>query len=173
MLHRNSIFAVIVLIATGCGSDSKNSVGKPSDAAAGWKVAEQAMNGGIDSFNDEEMASGSVSGTIDCPDGGSVEVAGATTEGGDGAIPENLTITYDACKSDGVTVSGEIEYKVEFSLSDFSMVVTTTGSLTFSGDVQGDCEVDLTMTSSMESNEPEMTGTICGYDAADFASEGQ
>ncbi len=106
-------------------------------------------------------APGSVELSVPCVEGGSLSLSGTfdTT-----ASPATFafSVTFDQCKHGGIAANGNLDYALSVTDSPFSMLYTWSGNVDFSGDVDGSCAVDVTMSGSAGGFSS--TGSICGHD---------
>lgn len=98
---------------------------------------------------------------------------GAATFSGE-AVTENefsFHVVFAGCSAQEVTIDGSLDFATVTSStsSSFSMTFDYTGSLTWSGDVEGECDIDMTgsLTASEAGSGGSFTGTICGEDAGE------
>jgi hypothetical protein len=163
----------------------------PSQSQAGFATASSALSSAQASAATQVTTSGSASSgsftvnvTSDCPGGGSVALAGTATEptGSSGASSYNLTFSYtatfNACVENGTTINGSLTYAFKVDGTDSSTAATVNGTysydgtLDFSGQVSGSCDMDLTGTidasasAGASSASVTYSGTICGNDAS-------
>jgi hypothetical protein len=105
--------------------------------------------------------------TLRCSGGGTVTLDGEFNLG-DTGMSFSFGNTFSTCIERGITIEGALETAGEVSLAEpHSGTVDYTGSLTFSGDVEGSCAVD--MHGTLAASGATFNGTLCGFDAADVA----
>lgn len=171
MQHRalRPVLALCVLsaIAVGCGSDAE-----PADidsARAGWRSAELVMTeAGIDAqwsgsaTVDEHGTSTMVTGSVSCPEGGSLTLD-ADVQTSDDLVATTLEIVFDGCGADGVVIDGHLEQAAE--VTDAEVSTSIIGNLSFSGDAQGTCEVDIgtTVVHGASSSSVSSHASVCGF----------
>ena len=128
---------------------------------------------------------------IPCPDGGKMRLDGSATldsqlgtvEGWDAyaslAIEFDLGVKFRRCKVDGVKLGGELDYALTFDVDSTagtaSLEWSYTGDVTFRGEVEGRCEID--MHASAQSGDAfsnldvrAYAGTMCGFDAEEVSA---
>ena len=159
---RNRLGILIpVLLSFGCASDEPVS----DDVSTGWRATQIAFEGDKADWGNEVDVDGSLDVGLDCPDGGSYRVVGSY----DTDEKFDLTVAFDSCGAEGVVIDGDLALHAEVAVTDDSTRVSVSyeGDLTWSGEAQGSCSIDMTATVAVESDEvdAEFHGDICGYDA--------
>lgn len=173
MQHPVRILALCVatLTATACGDEASPTTDKDS-ARTGWISTEKALGEvglGLTAMGsvNEDGVMGSVTGTAECPDGGSVSVEA------EGAVDDSMTsgslaIDFDGCQVDGVTIDGSLEYRGK--VTEAEVTASIHGDLTWSGAATGDCAIDIEASVSNDGSTASgsaVNGGMCGYDFAD------
>lgn len=176
---------VVAMVVVGCGGDVSE-----DDARAGWAKTNAVLASGSaaaqgsagDTAQDPGYRALPVGTSVDfeyaCQGGGTLHFVG-TYEVVTGGVGTGVDFTYDAafaaCNAAGVTVDGELSYASTVSTSDTGSSVTYSykGELSWSGDVDGSCGIDMegsvtTTTGGVGAGSVSISykGTICGYDAA-------
>jgi hypothetical protein len=128
---------------------------------------------------------------VPCPGGGKMKLDGSasldtdlgTVEGWDAyatvAVEFDLGVKFRRCKVDGVKLGGNLDYALTFDVDSAAGTAALdwsyTGDVTFRGDVEGHCEIDMHASansgdafSSLEVRA--FAGTMCGFDAEEIAS---
>lgn len=128
---------------------------------------------------------------VPCPNGGKMKLEGSATldsqlgtvEGWDSyasvALEFDLGVKFRRCKIDGIKLGGELDYALTFdvdsSAGTASLEWSYTGDVTFHGDVEGRCEID--MHASANSGDAfsnldvrAYTGSMCGFDAEEIST---
>lgn len=136
-------------------------------------------------------ASGSVDAKVPCPSSGNMKLDGSasldstlgTVEGWDAyaslAVAFDLGVKFRRCKIDGVKLGGNLDYSLDFDVDSAAGTAALewsyTGDVTFRGDVEGHCEID--MHASAQSGDAfsnldvrAYAGTMCGFDAEEIAT---
>lgn len=154
------------VLFAGCANDVDE-----DDARTGWRSTSSALLTTQSKLTTEVDASGVVDLTAACPDGGSVTYTGSFA----GFSDFGLGVELDGCKAFGVTTDGELTYRasvythVDDDGSETRVELSYTGHVSWSGKVEGDCEIDATMRvetstgNGMASATTEASGTVCGY----------
>ncbi|MEM6731260.1 MAG: hypothetical protein AAF658_06870 [Myxococcota bacterium] len=163
-LTRLSPVLMTAVAFVGCGSDDLTeeesqqafaaalSVGTLGSAQAGGAVTE--VDGGF---------------SFTCPAGGSATFTGTFD---DSASQEQFdwSITYNSCDTGGLVIDGQITYTAQLTEHANSSTATFSmrGSLEFSGDIDGDCELNVNWTAASSGDDVsfEYNGSICGFDAS-------
>jgi hypothetical protein len=170
MQHRalRPVLALCTLtaLAIGCQADEPADV---DSARAGWRSAEVAMaeaglgvqwsgSGSVSS----DGVSAMVTGRVSCPEGGSLRVD-ADAHSSENLVQANLEIEFDGCAAEGVVLDGYLEYAAE--VTDTKVSASITGDLSFSGDAQGSCEVDIGATVDQTGGATNVSshGNMCGF----------
>lgn len=128
---------------------------------------------------------------VDCPSGGKMKIDGRTSlmselgglEGWDPyaslALEFDLDVKFRRCKVDGVKLGGDLHYAldvdVDSTAGEASLEWSYTGDVTFRGDIEGRCEID--MVASARSGDAftdlevrAYAGTMCGLDAEEVSA---
>lgn len=151
------------------------------DVAHGWRSTQSAMaDAGISATPTAgtvsgtgsvgpDGVSGTATGTFDCPQGGSVTVhseGDVTSADVTGAV----SIEFDGCTADDVTIDGTLDY--EGTVQSDLISASIKGSVTWSGAVQGECDIDVSaqVTSSGVSGSAKLGGDVCGHAWANLGS---
>ncbi|MEM6531802.1 MAG: hypothetical protein AAF654_04230 [Myxococcota bacterium] len=152
------------LFLSGCGSDdlSEDEAQEAFAAAFGVSLV------GASQASISADASGNTTATFNCAGGGTATISGTTDD--DGEV-FNFSIAYSDCNSEGITINGTITYAGSSTTSGGTEDVsfTMTGTLDFTGSVEGQCEVDVSWQSSVNDSGAsfDFSGSICGFDASD------
>lgn len=119
--------------------------------------------------------------TYNCPGGGTARFAGsavaASAESG-GNVTFSLNTDFAACGTiNSVTIDGGIDYasSVTGSAEAVSVEFSMDGSLSFSGQVEGDCDIDVkfSLSASQGAAGGSYKGSFCGHDASStFKTQG-
>lgn len=108
----------------------------------------------------------------DCPDGGSVTLAGTLTQSvtpGEVAQSFDYTATFVGCTEDDLVIDGEIDYLFEQEVTvDVVQSWDYSGTLTYTGSYNGSCDVDVQGEHSVTDSSASITwtGSFCGEDAS-------
>jgi hypothetical protein len=166
---RSAIPFVFVLLATACSEGDEPTTDVDS-ARSGWRSTEIALaeagiqtgwsgSGTVGPDGVEAQAMG----TVECPGGGSmtVDAEGEVTEDRTEAM---LSIAFDGCVADGVTIDGSMSYAGRVTSEDVTAEIH--GDLEWSGDTEGTCAVDIE--ASVTRDGPSVTassvsGGLCGH----------
>lgn len=101
-----------------------------------------------------DSTSGNVSVSASCSGGGDVSADGQWVTGESFA----LDLAFDGCAVNGITIDGAISY--DAAGNETSATLSIDGRVTFSGDVSGTCNIDLTMT--LSATTIHLSGSMCG-----------
>ena len=126
-------------------------------------LAMAAMTAGVNHAEVAASASasgGSVTATATCTGGGSVSISGDWTD--DESF--SVDLVFAGCSEQGVTVSGDLHYQATSTTSGLMVSMSMSGELSFSGQIEGDCEVDIDM--AVSETAVTISGSMCGHDAA-------
>jgi hypothetical protein len=167
--------AFLTVLLAGC---SEGSDGNAEEAGKGWRAANTALAGGTAEF--QSTVEQGVDGDLEaaCPQGGSVHLTGSFEDDD----RYDLTVGFDHCTSEGVTIDGEMSMTaiIEVTGSSSEVRFDYVGMLDFSGEVELRCGIDVegrvaaSSDGNMATAEAEFSGTVCGVsaDAAIRASAG-
>jgi hypothetical protein len=167
------VLALCTLTALALGCHSNEPANEPADldsARAGWRSTELVMaEAGIDVQGssssvtiDQNGISAMVTGTLSCPEGGSLTFD-TDTQVSDDLVAANVELEFDGCGADGVVIDGHLETATE--VTDTNVSTSITGELLFSGDAQGTCEIDIgtTVTRDASSTSVSSHASVCGF----------
>lgn len=158
-------------LAFGCHSGEL--ADEPADlesARAGWHSVELviaeagiSLQGGSSSVTiDENGVSTMVTGSMSCPEGGSVtlDIDAQTSKE---LVVSTVAIELDGCGADGVVIDGHLEIASE--ITDTEVFTSFIGDLSFSGEAQGTCAVDIgtTVTHDASSTSVSSHASVCGF----------
>lgn len=158
----------ILALGIGCGDDSLSE----EDSQKGFMATNAVLSAG----GTQAQAAGglvNVDYTFNCFEGGTATFMG-TFDDTDNGGTFNYSVTMDSCVSQGVTLTGTVDYYLSVMGTDTSssILYTYKGNVGFAGDVNGECEMDIRMktdatdTGSGGGNVSfEYSGTLCGNDA--------
>ena len=162
--------ALFSLTATGCNEGDAAPTTDKVSARNGWHSTEQALGqAGIQTgwsgggMVGPDGVTGAVMGTVECPDGGSMEVdaAGEVT---DDLVSGGVVIDFYGCSADGVTIDGTLEYSGR--VTEDEVVASINGDLEWSGEADGQCSIDLEASVSaagVSVGGSAVGGEMCGY----------
>ena len=172
----------VVVGAAACGGDQLSK----KDSKTAWAATNHSLTRGSSQAQTASAPADSLTTNFDysCPGGGTATFAGtfdyATADPtgtgiglGSTAIDSDFAVTYDNCMSEDVTIDGTIDYVVSVDLTDTSSSTDFTwkGQLDYSGEVEGNCVIDMTGSSSTSLTggsvglDVSYEGSICGHDA--------
>jgi hypothetical protein len=106
-----------------------------------------------------------------CTGGGTAQVTGMIGAAGASAGNYDVDVSFAACVEDGVTLDGSIAYRIAVMVSQdianplASFDVSMDGTVTYSGDLSGECVFDLSISGSATGATVE--GSVCGVDATE------
>lgn len=172
LAHRR--FAILSLVTASLALGACGSEGDPPDedgARTGWRSTQTALAGaGVDvqaqwmasGTIDDNGVTGMVTGTLPCPDGGSLEVE-STGEVTEQHVFGDVRIEFDGCEADGVVIDGYLHQTGEVTETKVSSQVS--GELVWTGAAQGTCDIDLeaNVTTDGVSASGSFGGKMCGY----------
>jgi hypothetical protein len=163
-------------------------VGAPGAALA--SAAEQRPND-FRAFGLDAGASLRIDADIDCPEGGKMKLDGSASldaelgnlDGWDAyaslALEFDLGVDFRRCKVDGIKLGGDIDYALSIDVDTQSGAASLdwsyTGDITFRGELEGRCEIDMHSTASSGDAFSNLelrgyAGTMCGFDAEEVSA---
>jgi hypothetical protein len=166
---RSAIPFLLVLLATAC-SEGDEPTADLDSARNGWRSTELALaEAGIQTgwsgsgMVGPEGVDAELMGTVECPDGGSLTID-AEAEVTDESTEATLTIAFDGCIADGVTIDGEMTYAALVTPTEVTAEMH--GDLEWSGDAEGTCAIDIEASvtkdgASVAANS--VSGGLCGH----------
>jgi hypothetical protein len=128
---------------------------------------------------------------VPCPDGGKIKLDGSASlnseignlDGWDAyaslAVEFDLGVTFRRCKVDGVKLGGDLDYALTFDVDTAagaaSLEWSYTGEVTFRGDIEGKCTIDMHASASSGDAFSSLAargyaGTMCGFDAEEVSA---
>ena len=174
-----TVFAC-TLILVGCGDSSESTTSSvaQSDIERGWE-ATQAILDDATTVRGQALTAVDIPMDFDysCPAGGSAHFVGQAAANviyGEADADFSYDVTFDGCSVHGVVIDGSIAYArtAEMRAGEVSTTLTWSGSLTWSGEVDADCAIDvsgsttMTMTVGSFSYDSSLEGSVCGEDAS-------
>jgi hypothetical protein len=169
-----------VLLVVGCGDDQLDE----DEAREAWQTTQQSVSSGESEVKvraeSSESGGSDAEMTVDvqCSSGGSATFQGqywtdVESESGDATgVEAELAIDYSSCERNGIVIDGTLDYMIDMTSTDQStnLVYNWDGDLEYSGDVEGNCMIDLrgeidAGTREGASYSYEYSGSICGHDA--------
>jgi hypothetical protein len=204
MTHRMPKLALLVtlpLLGLGCSAvEGEENAGRGMRSmmkllgagapAAALEAATAGRPNDFRAFGLDGSASINVDVDIPCPSGGKMKLDGSlsldsqlgTVEGWDAyadvAVEFDLGVKFRRCKVDGVKLGGELDYSLTFDVDttagtaslDWSYV----GDVTFRGDVEGRCTIDMHASASSGDAFSNLdvrayAGSMCGFDAEEVS----
>lgn len=128
---------------------------------------------------------------VPCPNGGKMKLDGSaslntdlgTVEGwstyASVALEFDLGVKFRRCKIDGIKLGGELDYSlsmdVDTTAGAASLEWSYTGEVTFRGDIEGTCEVDMHASANSGDAFSDLqvrayAGSMCGLDAEEVSA---
>jgi len=176
-----AIIGTVGICLSGCAGD----VGSADDARAGWVKTEGQLSSGASNAQSAgapasdvpvfraDPLSINVDFNYSCVGGGSINYKGSykvsSTPGATG-VDFDYAATFNGCDAAGVVIDGDVDYSAAVATNDAGSSVDYKyrGDLTWKGDVEGACVVEMEASVSTGAAGVSISykGSICGYDAA-------
>lgn len=172
MLHNHAIRFVFALaavaLAAGCAPSADN-------VDEIWNSTSLALTDAQTTIAADVALSGSgadLAVEASCEDGGTISFTGSM---GSASVLDTvsasfqLDATFHDCQSEGVTINGDLDWDLSTEVGDdVSVRWSWVGSLTYSGQYVGDCDIDMTAEAGVTGSTASLSyeGTICGFDAS-------
>jgi hypothetical protein len=169
-----ALLAVGLIGFAACGDDSLNE----EDSQQGFAAANAVLSqGGASAQSSAANGAVAIDFSFNCLEGGTANFVGSLDDTQTGTTTDatfTYVVTFNNCVSQGVTLGGDVTYKLDISASDTSSTLeySYVGDLSFSGDINGDCSLDMysrittsTGASGGGSANFEYRGNMCGNDA--------
>ena len=196
------LLATLPLLGLGCGAvDGEENAGRGMRAmmkllgvgapGAALMAADPQRPADFRAFGLDASGNLEIHADVPCPDGGKMKLDGSasldsdlgTVEGWDAyatlAIEFDLGVKFRRCKIDGVKLGGDLDYALTFDVDSATGTAALdwsyTGDVTFRGDVEGRCEIDMHASGSSGDAFSNLdvrafAGTMCGFDAEEIAT---
>lgn len=154
----------------GCGP--ANTLTK-AEAAKAFNSTSPALSTGssMNSAQNALNATVTQSATESCPKGGTRSV-NLKASGTDLNMSVAGDFVYNKCSHDGLNfINGGLAVRMDMAQSgtDLAMKMAMTGGLSFTGEVNGQCAVNLSVeVGSGTTTSAKVTGTFCGFDVNDL-----
>ena len=145
------LLAILALAFVACDGDDEFTEKEAGQALLAAMNATAEVDGFLGG-----MTGNKVDTTVPCSDGGSIRVQGSADESGSFA----LDLELDACVASDITIDGSLDYRV--AITPDNSEVTLQGEPSFSGAIEGDCSLDVTITGTLAGIR--VMGTACGHD---------
>lgn len=159
--------SALLVSTTACGDHVSK-----REAERGWRSTQTAMAsaglwGSVSGSGSvgPDGASGEITGTFDCADGGSIDLL-AQGEASSAGASATLEVEFNDCKVDRVVTNGMLDYASRVTAQD--VFVSYAGELEWSGRAKGKCVVDASLTVGASGIFGSFSGDVCGYDWADI-----
>ena len=194
-----SLSSLAVLSLAACGGSSSSGSGESNltkeeserafdeTASRTNESAQSAQNSAAFTHSLAQLAQDvDVDFEAQCNGGGSAVLTGSMSVPDDQTqstdTEMNLTVNYQSCAEDNVTIDGDLSYVYASSTDDSgttTMSMEMNGQLDFSGDVEGTCALDaainVTMSVDLEGGsfdiQIDATGNVCGHALEDLNTE--
>lgn len=162
-LHRTLVTLALLVPACSDGGEPD------ANTTRGWRATSLAIGDQQADWEHAVDAEGNLAVDWSCADGG-----GATIEGSYAGENEfDVSISFEGCKADGVVISGSLEMHAIAEVSEGYTHVEFDygGTLSWSGEAQGSCSIDMNaeVTTRVSDDEIDVdlafAGSVCGYDA--------
>lgn len=177
------------LVVCACSGNDHITAGEATD---GWRLVGPLLQEGLEKLQekvetkaDEDQQSliegEAVEHLEECDASGDVRFEFVLDTSADELV--DVTADFRDCTTEQTIISGELDID---SPNDFGIQETASGgeegsgpsveeldydgTLQFEGDIDGPCEVDMTV--DLTSGQPSYSGTFCGYDASDVTGSG-
>jgi hypothetical protein len=167
------LLAAALLSLSACGDDSLSE----EDAQKGFNAANLVlMQGGSAAQSSAANGVVAIDFTYNCLEGGTAKFVGNLDETDNATSTEvtfDYAVTFVDCKSQGITISGEVDYNLNVSASETASVMEYAylGNIVFTGEVDGNCDLDMyarvnTTNDGQSANVGyEFRGNMCGNEA--------
>lgn len=150
---RSAIPALLVIGLAACGGGDDGDTLSEQQATQAFGSMQVAL-GDVGEELEGQGTTGSVDVTASCAGGGSVSAEGQWTSGDSFA----LDVAFHSCRAQDVTIDGELSYAGSATSSGASVDIS--GRVTFSGAVNGTCNIDLSL--DFSSGLFQVSGSMCG-----------
>lgn len=169
------ILAASLLTFSACGDDSLSE----EDAQQGFNATNFVLQqGGAAAQSSAANGLVAINFTYNCLEGGTALFVGNLdeTDAADGSSSDvtfDYSVTFADCKSQGISITGDVDYNLNVAVTETTSVMeyAYVGNLVFTGDVAGDCDLDMyakvnTTNDGQSANVGyEFRGNMCGNEA--------
>ncbi len=169
-----AFLAVSLIGFAACGDDSLSE----EDSQQGFAAANVVLSqGGASAQSSAANGAVAIDFSFNCLEGGTANFVGSLDDTQTGTTTDatfTYVVTFNDCVSQGVTLGGEVTYKLDIKANDTSSTLeySYVGDLSFAGDINGDCSLDMysKLTTSNDgagggTANFEYRGNMCGNDA--------
>lgn len=176
--------AGLFLGTTACGESPANDLSRSEAWQASQAVASSSTAASTAAGASFITYSQAISGTVPCPDGGSITVDGEAMADSDAtgtALTILASIEYSSCTYDTITLDGSLNQEIVFASSGSSAQATLNlnGALWFTGDIEGSCSIQMNLEASgtilpstgASTASATLSGSFCGHDLAELQAE--
>jgi len=157
--------AALALALVACGGINED------DAKKAWAATQKALDTSAGQALTATQALYDMEAFVnECTDGGQAtfKMSADVNVGEMTSVDFDYEVLFEDCGEDGVVTNGTIVYAsaVETSEAGTLVVLDYDGDLTYSGEVNGECEValDARVETSATSTSVQYTGSYCGHD---------
>jgi len=167
MRNLGTLFLTLAILLPACADDEVD-----GDVSRGWRATNLAIGNQGPMWMAKADAEGNFDGELDCPSGGSYTIEGSIA----GENEFGVSVAFAGCNAEGVIISGKLALHAEIEVTESSsrVHVDYQGELTWSGEAEGSCEIDMVADVAVEvsgGNNPtaevdaSFHGHVCGYSA--------
>jgi hypothetical protein len=168
MRNLGTVLLTLATLMPACADDDA----VDADTARGWRATNLAIGEKGSMWQTQADVDGNLASDLACPTGGKYAIEGSI-------VAENeydVTLSFDGCNAEGVIISGQLALHAEVEVTDSSsrVHVDYQGEITWSGEAEGSCEVDMVADVAVSvsgGNNPtadvdaSFHGHVCGYSA--------
>lgn len=168
MRKLGNVLLTLAILLPACADDDP----VDGDVSRGWRATNMAIGNQSSQWMAEADVDGNLSGELACPSSGHYAIEGSIA----GENEFDVSVTFEGCSAEGVTISGKLALHAEVEVTDTSSRVHMDyqGELEWSGEAEGSCEIDMVADVAVKvsgGNDPSAEvdasfhGHVCGYSA--------
>ncbi|GAB4511418.1 MAG: hypothetical protein Tsb0020_29210 [Haliangiales bacterium] len=153
-MHKLTIITALTCLSLALVGCSGGDTMSQEDANQAFATTSLALANAQEVATEVSSDGGQIDASTTCSGGGSLAISGTF----DGFEEFALNVEFSGCREGNVTISGSLAY--DASISQDSITVSMVGSLSYSGDISGNCDISVTTTAGEAG--ASVSGSVCG-----------
>ncbi len=162
---KNTILIGLAILTFGCSGGMDD-----EESSQAFLATQMVLSQGVAQVNTSGPADTLIiNHSFNCLEGGAATFTGSVENSGSNS-EFSYEVDFANCVSQGITIDGSMNYSLSFEENgnqSFKTVYIFRGDLSYSGQVEGSCQMDVVSTSDVNQGGASFTyvGSICGNDA--------